>query len=200
MPATFDDYSPKPSPTASTRCLNAAGRPTVLDTHTHPFALKARVVRGEMWLTVGDDTRHLQAGDDFNWNAAAEHAERYGHDRRRPTGWRAATRQRSNRRWPTADRHIHQRPARLYRKIAGQFRRRPGLKAQATGQRDHRAVVGAEFQFRVIDAEALAFCLFVERRPQLFVGADAAGHTSCFRPVCFSAFSDFLTSTSTMAS
>ena len=53
---------------------------TVLDTHTHPFALKARVVRGEMWLTVGDDTRHLQAGDDFTLEHAVEHAERYGNE------------------------------------------------------------------------------------------------------------------------
>ncbi|MBS1142418.1 MAG: hypothetical protein H6R13_3871 [Proteobacteria bacterium] len=50
----------------------------LLDNHTHPFALKARVVRGEMWLTVGDNTRHLRAGDVFVLECAVEHAERYG--------------------------------------------------------------------------------------------------------------------------
>lgn len=50
----------------------------VLDSHTHPFALKARVVRGEMWLTVGADTRHLKAGDDFALEREVAHAERYG--------------------------------------------------------------------------------------------------------------------------
>jgi quercetin dioxygenase-like cupin family protein len=50
----------------------------VLDTHTHPFAVKALVVAGEMWLTVGDDTRHLQAGDRFELDREVPHAERYG--------------------------------------------------------------------------------------------------------------------------
>jgi quercetin dioxygenase-like cupin family protein len=50
----------------------------VLDAHAHPFALKARVVRGEMWLTVGIDTRHLKAGDDFALEREEPHAERYG--------------------------------------------------------------------------------------------------------------------------
>lgn len=51
---------------------------TVLDTHTHPFALKAQLVHGEMRLTVGDDTRHLQAGDEFALDREVAHAERYG--------------------------------------------------------------------------------------------------------------------------
>ena len=50
-----------------------------LDTHTHPFALKARVVRGEMWLTVGSKTQHLKAGDDFALDREVAHTERYGH-------------------------------------------------------------------------------------------------------------------------
>ena len=32
-----------------------------------------------MWLTVGEATRHLLPGDEFELAAAAEHAERYGH-------------------------------------------------------------------------------------------------------------------------
>jgi mannose-6-phosphate isomerase-like protein (cupin superfamily) len=49
-----------------------------LDTHTHPFALKALVVAGEMWLTVGGETRHLSAGDSFALERDVPHAERYG--------------------------------------------------------------------------------------------------------------------------
>ncbi|WP_265946516.1 cupin domain-containing protein [Dechloromonas sp. A34] len=51
---------------------------TVLDTHTHPFALKAIVVQGEMWLTVGDATQHLRTGDHFALDREVPHAERYG--------------------------------------------------------------------------------------------------------------------------
>lgn len=51
---------------------------TVLDTHTHAFGVAALVVQGEMWLTVGDDTRHLLAGDRFTLDRDVPHAERYG--------------------------------------------------------------------------------------------------------------------------
>jgi mannose-6-phosphate isomerase-like protein (cupin superfamily) len=51
---------------------------TVVSTHTHPFSVSALVVQGEMWLTVGDDTRHLQAGDRFTLDRDVPHAERYG--------------------------------------------------------------------------------------------------------------------------
>jgi mannose-6-phosphate isomerase-like protein (cupin superfamily) len=50
----------------------------VLDTHTHPFALEALVVDGEMWLTVGEHTRHLGPGDRFELGRDVPHAERYG--------------------------------------------------------------------------------------------------------------------------
>ena len=53
---------------------------TVLEPHTHSFALKARVVQGEMWLTVGDDVRHLLPGDTFALDSGVSHAERYGKD------------------------------------------------------------------------------------------------------------------------
>lgn len=49
-----------------------------LDTHAHPFALRALVVAGEMWLTVGDKTQHLRAGDTFALERDVQHAERYG--------------------------------------------------------------------------------------------------------------------------
>jgi hypothetical protein len=51
---------------------------TVLDTHTHSFAVKALVVAGEMWLSVGDQTRHLVGGDEFELERDMPHAERYG--------------------------------------------------------------------------------------------------------------------------
>ncbi|MFO1313984.1 MAG: AraC family ligand binding domain-containing protein [Burkholderiales bacterium] len=52
----------------------------VLPTHTHPFAVGALVVAGEMWLTVGTDVRHLVAGDTFALDREVPHAERYGAD------------------------------------------------------------------------------------------------------------------------
>jgi hypothetical protein len=51
---------------------------SVVPTHQHPFAVKALIVRGEMWLTVGDDTQHLQVGDSFVLDHQQPHAERYG--------------------------------------------------------------------------------------------------------------------------
>lgn len=51
---------------------------TELATHTHPFSVKAQVSRGEMWLTVGDHTQHLLAGDSFELARDVPHAERYG--------------------------------------------------------------------------------------------------------------------------
>jgi AraC-like ligand binding domain len=53
---------------------------TRLDTHTHPFSVKALLVRGELWLTVGDNTTHLQSGDVFTLAADIAHAERYGNE------------------------------------------------------------------------------------------------------------------------
>lgn len=49
-----------------------------VDTHSHPFAVKALVVQGEMWLTVGESTRHLRPGDTFELEREVPHAERYG--------------------------------------------------------------------------------------------------------------------------
>ena len=50
----------------------------VLDTHRHPFAVKARVVRGEFRLTEGEAVRDLRAGDAFMLARDVPHAERYG--------------------------------------------------------------------------------------------------------------------------
>ena len=52
----------------------------VIESHTHPFAVKALVVQGEMWLTVGEDAQHLLPGDTFALERDERHAERYGED------------------------------------------------------------------------------------------------------------------------
>ncbi len=51
---------------------------TVLDTHTHPFAVTAVVVAGEMWLGCRGDTRHLLPGDTFTLDRDEPPDERYG--------------------------------------------------------------------------------------------------------------------------
>jgi quercetin dioxygenase-like cupin family protein len=51
---------------------------TVLDTHTHPFAVHAVVTRGEMWLTMHGQTQHLLPGDYFALERDVPHDERYG--------------------------------------------------------------------------------------------------------------------------
>lgn len=50
----------------------------VVPDHGHPFAVQAKVVQGEMWLTADGLTRHLRPGDTFALDTDAPHAERYG--------------------------------------------------------------------------------------------------------------------------
>lgn len=51
---------------------------TLLETHTHPFALRAVVVEGELWLTTAGESRHLEPGGGFELMRNEPHAERYG--------------------------------------------------------------------------------------------------------------------------
>ena len=56
---------------------------TVLDTHTHPFGVRARVTAGHLWLTLNDASgksqkRYLTAGDEFSVAREEPHAEHYG--------------------------------------------------------------------------------------------------------------------------
>ena len=51
---------------------------TVLPEHTHPFAVQALVVQGQMWLTVAGQTRELVRGDAFELERDVPHDERYG--------------------------------------------------------------------------------------------------------------------------
>ena len=50
----------------------------VIEHHAHPFDADAVVTEGEMWLTCGDETRHLRPGDTFQLPHGTPHAERYG--------------------------------------------------------------------------------------------------------------------------
>ena len=51
---------------------------TLVPGHSHPFSLRALVVQGEMWLSVGEQTQHLQPGQSFQLARHELHAERYG--------------------------------------------------------------------------------------------------------------------------
>jgi quercetin dioxygenase-like cupin family protein len=52
---------------------------TVLDTHTHPFAVQAQLTQGELWLTrAKGEVQHLVPGDTFTLARDEPHAERYG--------------------------------------------------------------------------------------------------------------------------
>ena len=76
---TFEAFSAGTRAQGFDEVLERKWQPSlVLDTHTHPFAVKALVVQGEMWLTVGTDVRHLQPGDEFALEREVPHAERYG--------------------------------------------------------------------------------------------------------------------------
>lgn len=80
-PVTFAEFEAEALAQGFDAVLERRWEPgTVLETHTHPFDAKALVVRGEMWLTVGNDTRHLKAGDTFALDRDVPHAERYGGD------------------------------------------------------------------------------------------------------------------------
>ena len=50
----------------------------VAEEHGHAFDVRALVVQGELWLTVGGATRHLRSGDPFELARDVPHAERYG--------------------------------------------------------------------------------------------------------------------------
>jgi hypothetical protein len=50
----------------------------VVPEHTHPFAVQARVARGEFWLQCEGQTRHLSAGAGFELALGVPHSERYG--------------------------------------------------------------------------------------------------------------------------
>jgi quercetin dioxygenase-like cupin family protein len=79
IPATFEQFKAAALAEGFDEVVERQWKPgTELPHHTHPFALRAQVVQGEMWLTAAGQTRHLRPGDSFALDAMQEHAERYG--------------------------------------------------------------------------------------------------------------------------
>lgn len=79
MPNTFETFKSVALAEGFDEVLERVWAPnTALEEHTHPFAVKAKVVQGEMWLTVGGETRHLVPGELFELEYGVPHAERYG--------------------------------------------------------------------------------------------------------------------------
>jgi quercetin dioxygenase-like cupin family protein len=76
---TFAEFESRTRAAGATEVLERRWAPgLVLDEHTHPFAVDAVVVEGEMWLSCRGATQHLKAGDRFELAHAEPHAERYG--------------------------------------------------------------------------------------------------------------------------
>lgn len=81
MPLTFETFRSAALAEGFDEVVERVWAPdTVLEEHTHPFAVKAMVVQGEMWLTTGDLTQHLRPGDLFELAHGEPHTERYGSD------------------------------------------------------------------------------------------------------------------------
>lgn len=78
-PPTFEEFAGDARAEGFTDVLERQWAPgTLLESHTHPFALRAIVVEGEMWLSVEGDIRHLRPGDVFALDQGVPHSERYG--------------------------------------------------------------------------------------------------------------------------
>ncbi len=75
----FDTFSRQARADGFDEVLERSWAPlTVLDTHTHPFAVQALVTQGQMWLTINGQTQALQPGDRFELARDVPHEERYG--------------------------------------------------------------------------------------------------------------------------
>jgi quercetin dioxygenase-like cupin family protein len=79
MRPTFEAFTAEQRAIGCDEVIERSWKPaTNIETHTHPFSVRALVVQGEMWLTVAERTQHLRAGDRFELAANVPHAERYG--------------------------------------------------------------------------------------------------------------------------
>ena len=77
---TFDTFKASARSQGFDEIVERQWKPdTEVGTHTHSFSVKALVVQGEMWLSVGERTLHLLPGDTFQLDREVPHAERYGH-------------------------------------------------------------------------------------------------------------------------
>jgi hypothetical protein len=79
MDIRFEDFASAARAAGFDEVLQRDWAPdTVIDTHTHAFAVQALVIAGEMWLSDATGTRHLLPGDRFELACEVPHAERYG--------------------------------------------------------------------------------------------------------------------------
>ena len=79
MPHRFDAFKSAALAEGFDEVLERVWAPdTALEEHAHPFAVKALVVQGELWLTVRGQTQHLVPGELFELGHGEPHAERYG--------------------------------------------------------------------------------------------------------------------------
>lgn len=78
-PSTFEDFRAAAQAEGFDEILVREWSPGQhLDTHTHPFALKVLVVRGEVLLGCEGHTRRVAAGEWFELAREVPHAEHYG--------------------------------------------------------------------------------------------------------------------------
>jgi len=76
---TFETFAAAAKTRGFEEVLERKWQPSrVLDAHTHPFAVKALLVQGEMWLVVENHEQHLLPGDAFTLERGVPHIERYG--------------------------------------------------------------------------------------------------------------------------
>ena len=79
MQESFNEFESRLKAQGFAQVLERKWEPNhVVGVHTHPFDANAVVVQGEMWLTVGDDTRHIPSGGTFELSRGTPHSERYG--------------------------------------------------------------------------------------------------------------------------
>lgn len=79
MAPTFEAYRDSMTAMGFDEVLVREWKPLqVVGDHAHPFDAKAVVVQGEMFLTVGGQTRQLFPGDTFDLARGQPHSERYG--------------------------------------------------------------------------------------------------------------------------
>lgn len=79
QPASFEDFEASARAQGFDEVIVREWAPgQVLESHRHPFIVSAWVVRGEVALTENNGTRLLHAGDSFQLEREAQHAETYG--------------------------------------------------------------------------------------------------------------------------